>query len=58
MGLTNEHVGPSILAKIKTYVLTRAELLITLCYETPCTLFSVKGSLCISKQDPNPFKRK
>ena len=27
MGLTNEHVGPKILAKIKIYVLTRAELL-------------------------------
>ena len=36
MGLANEHVGPSILAKIKIYVLTRAELLITLCYEIPC----------------------
>ena len=36
MGLTNEHVGPKILAKIKIYVLTRAELLITLCYEIPC----------------------
>ena len=38
MGLTNEHVGPKILAKIKIYVLTRAELLITLCYEIPCSL--------------------
>ena len=37
MGLTNEHVGPKILAKIKIYVLTRAELLITLCYEIPCS---------------------
>ena len=37
MGLTNEHVGPRILAKIKIYVLTRAELLITLCYEIPCS---------------------
>ena len=37
MGLTNEHVGPKILAKIKIYVLTRAELLFTLCYEIPCT---------------------
>ena len=36
MGLTNEHVGPKILAKIKIYVLARAELLITLCYEIPC----------------------
>ena len=37
MGLTNEHVGPKILAKIKIYVLTRAELLFNLCYEIPCT---------------------
>ena len=36
MGLTNEHVVPKILAKIKIYVLTRAELLFTLCYEIPC----------------------
>ena len=33
MGLTDEHVGPKILAKNKIYVLTRAELLFTLCYE-------------------------
>ena len=37
MCLTNEHVGPKILAKIKICVLTRAELLITHCYEIPCT---------------------
>ena len=37
MGLTNEHVGCKISAKIKSYTLTRAELLITLCNETPCT---------------------
>ena len=36
MCLTNEHVGPKILAKIKICVLTRAELLIHLCYEIPC----------------------
>ena len=36
MGLTNEHVGPKILAKIKIYALTRAELLFNLCYEIPC----------------------
>ena len=38
MGLTNENVGPKILAKIKIYVLTRAELLFPLCYEIPCRL--------------------
>ena len=37
MGLTNEHVGPKILAKIKIYVLTRAELLFQVCYEIPCS---------------------
>ena len=36
MGLTNEHVGPKILEKIKIYVLARAELLFNLCYEIPC----------------------
>ena len=36
MGLSHGHVGPKILAKIKIYILTRAELLCTLCYEIPC----------------------
>ena len=36
MALTNEHVGPMVLAKIKIYVFNRAELLIHLCYEIPC----------------------
>ena len=36
MGLSHEHVGSKILAKIKIYILTRAELLFTLCYEIPC----------------------
>ena len=36
MGLSHEHVGPKILAKIKIYILTRAELLFSLCYEIPC----------------------
>ena len=40
MGLTNENVGPKILAKIKIYVLTRAELLFQVCYEIPCISFS------------------
>ena len=36
MGLSHEHVGPKILAKIKIYILTRAELLFPLFYEIPC----------------------
>ena len=41
MCLTNEHVGPNILAKIKIYTHTRAELLITLCNEIPCNTVGV-----------------
>ena len=37
MLLSYEHVGSKEPAKITTYMLTRAELLITLCYEIPCT---------------------
>ena len=37
MTLINEHVGPMILAKIKIYVFTRAELLFQVCYDTPCS---------------------
>ena len=37
MLLSPEHVGSKISAKIKIYILTRAELLITLCNETPCS---------------------
>ena len=37
MLLSHEHVGSKIPAKIQIYILTRAELLITLCYEIPCT---------------------
>ena len=36
MPLTYEHVGSKKPAKINTYMLTRAALLITLCYEIPC----------------------
>ena len=37
MPLSYEHAGSKILAKIKTYTLTRAGLFLTLCYEIPCT---------------------
>ena len=37
MLLTYEHLESKKPAKINTYMLTRAELLITLCYEIPCT---------------------
>ena len=42
LGHTNEHVGPKILAKIKIYVLTRAELLFPLCYEIPCIYANIE----------------
>ena len=37
MPLSHEHVESKIPTKIQIYTLIRAELLITLCYETPCT---------------------
>ena len=37
MGVSQEHIEPLILAKIQIYILTRAELLFTLCSEIPCT---------------------
>ena len=36
MPLSHEHVGFKIVAKIKIYILIRAELLLNLCYEIPC----------------------
>ena len=37
MALSHENVGPKIPAKIQIYIRTRTKLLITLCYEIPCT---------------------
>ena len=50
MGLSHEHIGPNILAKIKIYILTRAELLFPLCYEIPCkgTIRKSFGESCRS----------
>ena len=50
MALTNENVGHKILAKIKIYVLTRAELLFQVCYEIPCTTPLKNPSLDFKKQ--------
>ena len=44
----NEHVGLKILAKIKIYIHTRAELLFPLCYEIPCMLNVPSGTADIS----------
>ena len=39
MGLSHEHAESKILEKIQIYILTRAELLFTLCLEIPCNWF-------------------
>ena len=49
MSPSDEHVGLKILAKIKIYILTRAQLLFHLCYEIPCMYYVllegvIKGS--------------
>ena len=36
MSLSRENVGPKIATNIKVYILTRSELLCSLCYEIPC----------------------
>ena len=38
MCLSHEHLGHKILAKVKIYNLTKAELLFPLCHEIPCGL--------------------
>jgi hypothetical protein len=47
---SQEYIGPLILEKIQMYILTRAELLYTLCYETPCT----KNHLMQLHKDSSP----
>ena len=37
MGLSHQDVGPTILAKIQIYIVTRDNLLYPLCYEVPCS---------------------
>ena len=39
LGLSNEHIGSKILAKIYLYILTRVVSLFTFCYEIPCMSF-------------------
>ena len=63
MPLSHEHVGSKILAKIKMYTLTRAELLFNLCYEIPCSC-SFYAFLCVvvvqyemDIQENIPFER-
>ena len=45
MGLSHGQVGHKILAKIKIYTLTRAELLCSLCYEIPCIILDLSHSV-------------
>ena len=48
MPLTYEHVGSKKPAKINTYMLTRAELLITLCYEISCNIINKSQMIVIA----------
>ena len=43
MSISHEYAEPKISAKIKIYVLTRAELLCSLCYEIPCSVICNHG---------------
>ena len=57
MGQTNENVGPKILAKIKIYVLTRAELLFKVCYEIPCSKDNIFLKKCTSENRTTEIRR-
>ena len=57
MPLSHEHIGSKIPAKIQTYTLSRAELLITLCYEIPYNVLFFKDQLTVLLL-PNDFCRK
>ena len=48
MPLSHEYVGSRILANIKMYTLTRAELLFNLCYEIPCSTYTALLSLLVT----------
>jgi hypothetical protein len=57
MPLSHEHVVSKILAKIKIYILTRAELLCPLCYEIPCIKnFLANSYFILQIDDVNSFK--
>ena len=57
MGLSHEHVGSKIPAKIQLYILTRAELLITLCYDIPCKTNLMKMSRQVANGTKgNPYQ--
>ena len=47
MALSHEHVGYKISAKIKFYILSRAESLCTLCNEIPCITVKIEYSVHI-----------
>ena len=51
MPLFHEHVGSTIVAKIKIYILTRAELLFTVCHEIPCNLQKKLENSLISERE-------
>ena len=57
MRLSYEHAGSKILAKIKTYTLTRAGLFLTLCYEIPCTGKFFSEVLILAPTNPQYDKR-
>ena len=53
MSLSHEHEGSKISAKINTYMLTRAELLMTLSYEIPCTARRLRNTYPPARHNSN-----
>ena len=50
-GASQEYIGPLIPEKIQIYILTRAELLYTLCHEIPCKTTLLTAYLRTSKSN-------
>ena len=49
MALSQEQVRAKVLAGFEIYILTRAELLLNLCYEIPCSLYGSIYRISLNK---------
>ena len=49
MALSHEHIGSKISAKIKSYILSRAKFLCSLCHEIPCRTIVTKSEFIQKK---------
>ena len=58
MSLPHEHVGPTILSKLKIYILIRDNLLYRLCYEIPDPVVSPISSPSVMRRNQDKCVKK